>query len=156
MTPTRFKTFDLQNWDPFRQLSSLRQEIDRLFDEPIASLARPQNFWLGGAWPTVDVREDRDNVTITVEVPGVKKEEIDVSFHDGMVSVSGERKVEKKFEEAEAHRTERFNGRFHRSFNLPVKVNAEKANASYRDGILTITLPKAEEAKPKQIEVRVD
>ena len=156
MTPTRFKTFDLQNWEPFRQLSSLRQEIDRLFGQPSASLAHPQNFWLGGGWPTVDVREDRDSVTIIVEVPGMKKEDIDVSFHDGVVSISGERKTEKKFEEAEAHRSERFSGRFHRAFALPVKVNADKANASYRDGILTIALPKAEEAKPKQIEVRVD
>jgi HSP20 family protein len=155
MTPTRFSPFDLQNWNPFRQLSSLRQEIDRLFDEPIASLARPQDFWLGGGWPTVDVREDRDFVTITVEVPGMKKEDIDVSFHDGVVSISGERNLE-KFEEAEAHRAERFSGRFHRALTLPVKVNADKANASYRDGILVITLPKSEEAKPKQIEVRID
>lgn len=156
MTPMRFKHFDLQNWDPFRQLSSLRQEIDRLFDEPLASLTRPQDFWLGGSWPTVDIREDRDSLTISVEVPGMKKEDIDVSFHDGVLSISGERKVEEKLNDAEAHRSERFTGRFHRSFSLPVKVSADKANATYQDGVLTITLPKAEEAKPKQIEVHVD
>ena len=156
MTPTRFRNLELQSWDPFRQLSSLRQEIDRLFDEPLASLTTPQSFWLGGGWPTVDIREDRDNVVVSVEVPGMKKEDIDVSFHDGVLSVSGERKAESRLEEAETHRTERFAGRFQRAFNLPVKVNADKASAMYQDGILMITLPKAEEAKPKQIQVHAD
>jgi HSP20 family protein len=152
----RFRNFDLQNWDPFRQLSSLRQEIDRLFDEPLASANAPQSFWLGGGWPSVDVQEDRDNVVVTVEVPGMKKEDIDVSLHDGVLSISGERTVDAKYEVAEAHRTERFSGRFQRSFALPVLVNTDKANAAYQDGVLTITLPKAEEAKPKQITVHAD
>lgn len=156
MKLARFKNFDLQNWDPLRQLSSLRTEIDRLFDEPMSVLTAPRDFWLGGGWPSVDVDEDRDNVTVKVEVPGMRKEDIDVSWHDGVLSISGERKAQEKFTDAETHRNERFVGRFHRALTLPVRVNAEKTNASYQDGILTITLPKAEEAKPKQIQVRTD
>ena len=156
MRLTRLPNFDVQNWDPLRQLSSLRDEIDRLFEEPLASARFPQGFWLGGGWPTVDIHEDRDNFVVTVEVPGMKKEDIDVAVHDGMLSISGERSVDAKYENAEAHRNERFTGRFQRSFTLPTLVNVEKANAAYQDGILTITLPKAEEAKPKQIKVHAD
>jgi len=156
MKLARYRNFDLQNWDPFRQLSSLRQEIDRLFDEPLATLATPRDAWLGGGWPTVDVHEDRDNVTVKVEVPGMRKEDIDVSWHDGVLSISGERKAEEAYGEAETHRSERFVGRFHRALSLPVLVNAEKSTAKYQDGILTITLPKAEEAKARQIQVQAE
>ena len=156
MRLTRTRNFDPQSWDPFRQLSSLRDEIDQLFEEPLASARVPQSFWLSGGWPTVDIHEDRDHIVVTVEVPGMKRDDIDVSVHDGVLSISGERKVGEKYENADAHRSERFTGRFQRSFTLPVLVNVDKANASYQDGILTVTLPKAEEAKPKQITIHAD
>jgi HSP20 family protein len=147
---------ELGAWDPFSQLSSLREEIDRLFDRPLSGLSSPQQFWLGGGWPTVDLFEDRDRLIVKVEVPGLKKEDIDISLHDGVLSVSGERKAEQKFENAETHRSERFVGPFHRSLTLPVAVQADKTSASYQDGVLTITLPKAEEAKPKQIQIQAE
>ncbi len=156
MNLARFKNFDPQNWDPLRQLSSLRTEIDRLFDEPMSVLTSPRDFWMGGGWPSVDVSEDRDNVTVKVEVPGMRKEDIDVSWHDGVLSISGERKAQEKFADGETHRNERFVGRFHRALTLPIRVSPEKTSATYQDGILTITLPKAEEAKPKQIQVHAD
>ena len=86
----------------------------------------------------------------------MKKEEIEVSLHDGALSLSGERKSEQKFEDADTYRAERFVGRFHRTITLPAQVKAEAVSANYKDGVLTITLPKAEEAKKKQIEVKVN
>ena len=154
MTSARFKTSEA--WDPFHQLSSLREEIDRLFDQPLAAYNTPQQFWLGGGWPTVDLYEDRDKLVVKVEVPGMKKEDIDISLHDGVLAIAGERKSEEKYARAETHRSERFVGRFSRALSLPVAVQADKTSANYQDGILTITLPKAEEAKPKQIQVQAE
>ena len=90
------------------------------------------------------------------ELPGMKKEDIDVSLHDGALSISGERKGEEKFQGAETFRSERFVGRFQRSITLPSEVKGDQVKAQYKDGILTVTLPKSEAAKPKQIEVKVD
>lgn len=154
MTPARFKTSDA--WDPFYQLSSLREEIDRLFDQPLSAYSAPQQFWLGGGWPAVDLYEDRDKLVVKIEVPGMKKEDIDVSLHDGVLAISGERKSEEKYVKGETHRSERFVGRFSRALSLPVAVQADKTSANYQDGILTISLPKAEEAKPKQIQVQAE
>lgn len=157
MTPARYNSGleNLQRWDPLRHLSSLREEIDRLFERPFGS-ALPQELWLGGGWPTIDLFEDRDHLVVKVEVPGLKKEDIDISLHDGVLAISGERKAEEKYQNAETHHSERFVGRFHRALSLPVAVQADKTNASYQDGVLTITLPKAEEAKPKQIRVQAE
>jgi len=94
-------------------------------------------------------------VIVKAELPGMKKEEIEISLHDGVLSLSGERKAQDKYEEADTCRSERFLGRFHRTFELPAPVEADKVKATYQDGILTVTLPKSEEAKPKQIEVNV-
>ena len=154
MTPSRFRNNTLEAWDPFHQLSSLREEIDRLFEQPLSNT--PQQFWLGGGWPAVDLHEDRDKLLVRVEVPGMKKEDIDISLQDGVLAITGERKAEEKYEKAQTHRSERFVGRFHRALTLPISVQADKTSASYQDGVLTITLPKAEEAKPKQIQVQAD
>jgi len=86
----------------------------------------------------------------------MKKEEIDISLHEGVLTLSGERKLEKEYEKAETHRTERFVGRFQRSVTLRAPVDSANVRATYKDGILAITLPKAEEAKPKQISVNVE
>lgn len=150
MTLSRFR--NAQPWDPFSHLTSLREEIDRLFDQSEPNW--PQQFWLGGGWPGVDLHENRDQLILKLEIPGMKKEDIDISLHDGVLTISGERKTDARYESAETHRNERFVGRFQRAVALPVQVQGDKANANYQDGILTITLPKAEEAKPKQIQVQ--
>jgi HSP20 family protein len=111
---------------------------------------------LSGWSPALDVYEDKDNVYVKVELPGMKKENIDLSLHDGMLSISGERKAESRHEEAEVCRSERFHGRFQRTVSLPTAVMSDKVKAAYKDGILTVTLPKTEEAKPRQIDVNVD
>ena len=152
MTLTRWHRPEL-SWSPFRQLSSLRDEIDRLFEAPLSSLTELSQPFSGGWVPALDLYEDKDNYVVKMELPGMNKEGIDISLHDGVLSVSGERKDEQKHEDSETYRSERFFGRFQRSITLPATVDGSKVNASYQDGILTITLPKAEEAKPKQITI---
>jgi len=145
----------LTTWPSFGRLSDLRDEIDRLFESPLTELTRTSNL-LSGWTPALDVYEDKDNYTVKAELPGMKKEEIEVSLHEGTLSISGERKSESKHEDAEVYRAERFFGRFQRTVSLPSAVAADKVKAAYKDGLLTITLPKTEEAKPKHIDVAVN
>lgn len=147
----RWQDPELAPWSPFNRLSSLREEIDRLFDLSLPT-TRDVGFFSGWS-PALDVHQDKENVFVRVEIPGMKREEIDISLHDGMLTIGGERKREEEFKEGEAFRSERFFGRFHRSVALPTPVDPNRVKAVYRDGILTVTLPKAEEAKPRQIEV---
>jgi HSP20 family protein len=150
MNLTRWQRSD---WPALGQLSNLRNEIERLFEAPFAELARTSSL-LSGWTPALDVYEDKDHIVVTAELPGMRKEDIDVTLHDGSLSISGERKSEKEFKEAEVYRAERFVGRFQRTIALPVPVATDKIKAQYQDGVLTITLPKAEEAKPKQISIQ--
>jgi len=141
-------------WPSFERLSNLREEMDRLFETPLAGFVRSSNL-LSGWNPALDVYEDKDNFVVKAELPGMKKEEINVSLQEGTLSISGERKSESKHEESEVCRAERYFGRFQRTVSLPAAVAADKVNAKYKDGILTVTLPKTEESKPKQIDVAV-
>ena len=124
----------------FNRLSSLGGELSQLFDSQL-------NAWV----PALDVQENKDNYTIRVEVPGLKREDIEVSLEDGELTISGERKTETPVEGTEVHRQERFYGKFSRTITLPVAVAADQVKAQYKDGILTVTLAKVEHAKPKQI-----
>jgi len=155
MRLTRWQRPEMSVWDPFRGLSTLRDEIDRLFDSPLSALSETTQPFLSGWLPAVDFFEDKDNFIVKAELPGMKKEEIEIALHDGVLTLSGERKADEKYESAQTCRSERFLGRFQRTLSLPAAVEADKVQATYKDGILTVTLPKAEEAKPKQIEVTV-
>jgi HSP20 family protein len=141
-------------WTGFGRLTSLRDEIDRLFEAPLSELARSTQL-LSGWTPAFDVYEDKDNMYVRAELPGMRKEDIDLSLHNGSLSISGERKGEEKLTDAEVYRSERFFGRFQRTITLPTLVTTDKIKATYKDGILSVTLPKAEEAKPKHIDVAV-
>ena len=145
----------LTAWPTFGRLSDLRDEIDRLFESPLTTLARPSQL-LSGWTPALDVYEEKDNFVVKAELPGMKKEEIEVSFQDGSLSISGERQSETKHDDAEVYRAERFFGRFQRTVTLPASVATDKVKASYKDGVLTVTLPKTEDARPKQIDVAVN
>ena len=150
----RWNRPDLYNWPSFGRLSDLRSEIDRLFEAPLSELTHASRLW--SPWtPAIDVFEDKDAVTVKAELPGMKKEDIEISLHDGCLSISGERKSESKHESAELYRAERFFGRFQRTVTLPTAVATDKVKATYKDGILTVALPKTEEAKPKHIDVTV-
>ena len=133
-------------------LTNIRDEINRLFESPYDNNGGSDVF---NAWaPALDLFEEKDNLVVRAELPGMKKEDIDLSLHDNVITVSGERKNEKKYAEGETSREERFFGRFTRSMKLPKQVDITKVKASYKDGVLTVTLPKAEEAKPRQIEIK--
>jgi len=153
MNLVRFHRPDLWR-SPFDQLTNLREEINRLLESPLGDLDRDFEFFNVGS-PVLDLYEDKDNLIVRAELPGMKKEDIDVSLHDGTLTISGERKVEKRGEDVEPSRSERFFGRFQRTFTLPKSVEFNKVTATYKDGILTVTLPKTEDSKPKQIEVKV-
>ena len=142
------------SWFPLDQLNSLRDEMNRLMERPLADFGHSNEFFNG--WiPAVDILENKDNVVVRVELPGMKKEDIDISLHEGVLSITGERKQREEDQGNEVYRSERFYGRFHRTVTLPKPVAADKVKAGYKDGLLTITLPKTEEAKPRQIEVSV-
>jgi HSP20 family protein len=149
----RWQRSDLSVWPTFGRLFNLRDELDRFFEGSLGELSRVPSQLLGVWNPAVDLYEDKDNVIVKAELPGLKREDIEVSLHDGALSVSGERKTEEKVENAEVRRTERFVARFQRTITLPSAVKADKVNAQYKDGVLTVTLPKAEEAKPRQIQI---
>jgi len=155
MNITRWQKPTLTGWPTFGRLSDLRDELDRFFESPLTDVMGTSNL-LGGWTPAMDVFEEKDNFVVKAEVPGMKKEDIEVSLHEGNLTISGERKSETKQNDAEVHRTERFYGRFQRSVALPSTVAADKVKAQYRDGVLTITLPKTEEAKPRHINVSVN
>jgi HSP20 family protein len=137
----------------FERLTNMRDELDRVFESPFASFFRPLgslNRWN----PAVDVYQDKDQFTVYAELPGLKKEEIEISLNGETLTIGGERKHEANADQS--FRTERFFGKFQRSLTLPVPVNTQKVSAVYRDGILKVVLPKAEEAKPKQIPVSLN
>jgi len=134
--------------------SSLRDNLNSLFELPFWLSFGRQGELFSGWSPALDLYQNSDNVVAVIELPGMRKEDIEISLHDGTLAISGERKSEPSNGE-KAERTERYVGKFRRSITLPTRVNANKVSATYRDGILTVTLPKVEEAKPKQIQVTV-
>jgi HSP20 family protein len=144
-----YRNPELTTWPP---LTTLRDQLSRMFDLPFSG--QPTEAF--GDWsPALDASEDKDKYVVTVEVPGLKKEDIHVTVHDGVLTISGERKSEKDVKEGIVHRTERFYGKFSRSVTLPSAVKADKVLASYKDGILNVEVPKADEAKPRNIEVKI-
>lgn len=141
-------------WPAFGRLTDLRDEIDRLFDTTFGDFA-PLPSVFSGWTPAMDLIETKDSVVVKAELPGMKREDIEVTLHEGALNITGERKPERKLEEGGLHRSERFFGRFQRAITLPTPVAGDKVKADYKDGILTVTLPKTEESKPKQINVSV-
>jgi len=139
-------------WPSFDRWTTLRNDLDTLFDLPFWADASRQSQLFSGWAPALDLHQNNDNIVALVELPGMRKEDIDISLQDGMLIISGERKEETK-EGNGATRTERYTGKFRRSITLPSRVDMNKVSATYKDGILTVTLPKAEEAKPKQIKI---
>jgi len=145
---------NLVRWEPFRDLISLRQAMDRLFEE---SFIRPRVGWLaplGAGALAVDIYETDQDVVVKTSMPGVKAEDLDITITGDTLTVKGETKTEEKVEKANYIRQERRYGAFCRSLTLPTTIVAEKAKAEFENGVLTLTLPKAEEVKPKTIKVK--
>jgi len=150
----RWQRPDLSSWTGFDQLTNLREEINRLFELPFGDSSRQSEFF--GWAPPLDVYEDTNNLVVKAELPGMKKEDINISLHEGSLVISGERKTDCQEGDGDASRQECFYGRFQRSLELPKPVDPNAVTATYKDGILTVTLPKTEESKPKQISVKAD
>lgn len=144
----------LVRWQP-RELFSLRRDFDRLFED----LWSNQDGGTNGertVWrPSVDIRESDHEFLIHADLPGISKEDIDITVVDGRLTIKGQRHREKESKEGGLHRVERAYGTFARTFDLPAAVSTEAVAATYKDGVLEVTVPKAEEARPKQIEVKV-
>ncbi|HEY5036913.1 MAG TPA: Hsp20/alpha crystallin family protein [Chthoniobacterales bacterium] len=142
------------SWPSLDRWANLRDEINSLFELPTGSFTRQAQLFSGWT-PALDLYQNADNIIAVVELPGMRKEDIEISLHDGTLSIAGERKSGAD-EEEKAERTERVTGKFRRSITLPTRVDSGKVSASYKDGLLTVTLPKAEEAKPKKIDVSIE
>ena len=144
---------ELVRWEPFGDFDNVRSVFNDLFDENFdRSWTQPsRSKW----YPAVDVLESKDSYVIRAEVPGMKKEDIHVEVKDGTLVLSGESKSEKPAEGVEYRHVERISAKFYRSFALPETVKQDGIDAKYKDGILEIRVPKAEQAKPRQIEINV-
>lgn len=144
----------IQRWRPFGVLSSLQKDINRLFEDfwPM----HRENLEEGALSPALDVSEDENNVYVVADLPGVEEKDVKLNFQNGILILSGEKQEEKETRGKNFHRVERSYGSFSRSISLPGEVNAEKATAGYKNGVLRVTLPKQEEAKPKEITIKVD
>jgi HSP20 family protein len=153
-------------WSPVRDLtpwssdfasdfSQLHREMNRMLDTflrgGVVDDGSFGNFWS----PAVDIREDKDAYFVEVELPGLTKDEVKITMENNILTIQGEKKQEKEEKRRDYHRSERVYGSFQRSFTLPSSVKNDKIEAQYKNGILTVTLPKVEEAKPKAIEVKV-
>jgi HSP20 family protein len=147
---------NLTKWDPFRELEDMTQRLNRIFGHSLVSKDKGTEAMRTAEWaPAVDVSETDNEYTIKAEIPEVKKEDVKVTLQDGELTIQGERKQEKEEKGKRYHRIERSYGSFLRSFSLPVNVDESKAKAEFKDGVLTLTLPKSEQAKPKAIDVKV-
>lgn len=144
----------MTNWTSDRDVKNLQVQLNRLF-EPFARFATGDEDLVSGTWvPPVDVAETQEKILVRAEVPGMKQEDIAIEFSNGLLTIRGDRKLEKS-EGMTWHRVERIYGNFSRSFTLPRTVDPERITASYREGILEIEVPKREEAKPKHIKIEV-
>ena len=146
-----------RNGDPFfGDLFDIQDEINRIFDLSVPKRSKEGKTFLERVWsPAVDVSEDKDNIYVKAELPGLKQEEINVSLEDDVLTIQGERTSEKEEKDKQYHRIERSYGAFQRAIHLPTVINEESIKATYKNGVLDITLAKKEEAKRKQIKVDV-
>ncbi len=151
MSLIRYQSPDLAAWPSFDRWITLRDDLNTLFELPFWSNPGRQSQLFSGWSPALDLYQNTDDVIALVELPGMRKEDIEISLHDGTLTISGERKSGTS--DGAAERTERYVGKFRRSITLPTLEEDNKYIDTYTYKILTVTLPKAEEAKPKQIQV---
>ena len=140
-------------YDPFRDLRTLQEEVNRLFSTNLTRAFGDEGIARGAWAPSVDIYENKDQIVLEAELPGMKQEDFDLSIENNVITLRGERKFEKTDETDNYHRVERSYGSFTRSFTLPHTVSAEGATAEYNNGVLRVTLPKREETKARRIQV---
>ena len=144
----------MERLDPFRDLSDIRSEMNRLFDT-VFGRSVPMGVHEGVWAPAVDMYETKNDLVVAVELPGVNEKEINLSITGDVLTLRGERAQSEEVKQDSFHRGERWVGKFERTLPLPFPVQADKVNATYRDGVLTIRLPKAEEIRPREIKIEV-
>jgi HSP20 family protein len=142
-------------WEPVRDLLTLQERMNRMFDSSYRGNT-DEDWALGGSWaPAVDIYEKDGNIVLKAELPGVDPKDVDVRVENNLLTLQGERKFDNEVKRDNYHRVERAYGAFSRSFTLPNVVDTGNIKAEYRDGVLHMTLPKREEAKPRQIQINV-
>jgi len=146
-------------WEPFRDLVTIQDRMNRIFDEAFRGVSRPsaeEDWALGGTWaPAVDIYEHEGNLVLKAELPGIDSKDVDVRVENNVLTLRGERKFDEEVKRESCHRVERAYGTFSRSFTLPNVVDTQNIKAEFKDGVLRVTMPKREEAKPKQIQVQI-
>lgn len=144
---------NLVTYDPFREMRSLQDEVNRLFSSSVNRGG--SNDIMRGAWsPSVDILENKDSIVLEAELPGMSPEDVNISIENNVLTLQGERSFENKQDKDNYHRVERSYGSFTRSFTLPPTVSSEDVNAEFENGVLRLTLAKREEAKPRRIEIK--
>ena len=143
-------------YDPFRDIRTLQDEVNRLFSSNLTRFFNDEDIARGAWSPNVDIFENKDQIVIEAELPGMNREDFDLSVENNVLTLYGERRFEKKDEGDNYHRVERSYGSFSRSFTLPQSVSAEGANAEFRNGVLRVSLPKREEVKARKIQIKGD
>jgi HSP20 family protein len=153
------KIMAIVKWNPARELLNVEREFNKIFNSfggrfGVTDTSN-DNEYENAIWsPLTDVSEDKDNYVLRLDLPGVNKEDVKISYSDGQLNISGERKQEKETKELKFHRVERVYGKYFRSFVLPGKIKEDKIDAEFKNGQLLITIPKADEVKPKEISIK--
>ncbi len=145
-------------WEPFRDLVSIQDRMNRIFDDAFRGGSRQdeEEWALGGSWaPPVDIYEQDGTLVLKAELPGIDPKDVDVRVENNVLTLHGERKFDQEVKRENCHRVERSYGTFSRSFTLPNVVDTGNIKAEFKDGVLRVTMPKREEAKPKQIQIQV-
>ena len=145
----------LMRWSPVRSMIDLQNEVNQLFNDFYSSPGTARSG--ATVWhPLVDISETENEIIVVAEVPGMNKEDLKISIQENILTLQGEKKQEQKKKDEQYHRIEREYGQFERSFSLPTTVNTNKIKATCKEGVLTIILPKTEEAKPKELAIQVE
>ena len=142
-------------WEPFRDLITTQDRMNRLFNETLGRVFGEEGARVGAWVPAVDIYQTEQNVVLKAELPGVDPNDVEATVHEGTLYLKGERKYEKEVKEEHYHHVERAYGSFARSFELPASIDEDKVQADFKDGVLTLTMPKREEAKAKKIKISV-
>jgi HSP20 family protein len=143
-------------WDPFTDLEKIQMEMNRLFNSSLSREGQREAGLLDGVWsPAVDIYDSKESILVKADIPGLKKEDIEVSVQGDTLVIKGEKKQEKEIKEKGFVRAERFYGNFQRAIRLPSEVETGKVDATYKNGVLELVLPKSEKAKPKQLKLEI-
>jgi len=140
-------------WDPFRDLVTIRDKMNRMFEDAVTQRGEEKEL-VSSSWaPSVDIYEDESQLVLTAEVPGLTEKDVEIKIEDNVLSLQGERKLEKETRQENYHRIERAYGSFYRSFTLPNYIDQDKIRAEHENGVVKITMPKKSELKPRKVKI---